>query len=141
MAFPEEMAVASSDVYEHTGIAKPLLTLINRLIERADEDKGRKPGPNEGTTWASQGYLAARLGCSESQVEKLVQLFARDGWLLVSTYRAEYLCGWGTKLEPRFQFDFLLGPAFGLELSQGRNQHCVCGRRKNIERLRAMRGL
>src|ERR1017187_3394589 len=38
-----------------------------------------------------------------------------------------YLCAWKTKLEPRFQFDFLLGPAFGLELTQGRNQHCVCG--------------
>jgi hypothetical protein len=52
-----------------------------------------------------------------------------------------YLCGWDTKLEPRFQFDSLRGPAFGLELPQGRGEKCVCSRRRNIERLRASRGL
>jgi hypothetical protein len=52
-----------------------------------------------------------------------------------------YLCGWESKLEPRFQFDFLLGPAFGLELPQDRRQTCICGRRKNIDKLRAMHGL
>jgi hypothetical protein len=60
---------------------------------------------------------------------------------MVMTEALAYLCGWDTKLEPRFQFDFLRGPAFGLELPQGRSKNCVCGRRKNIDRLRAKRGL
>ena len=42
-------------------------------------------------------------------------------------------------LAPRFQFDFLLGPAYGQELPQGRRASCICSRRKNIERVRAAR--
>ena len=52
-----------------------------------------------------------------------------------------YLCGWETKLEPRFQFDFLLGSAFGLELPQARSKNCICGRRKNIDRIRSAHSL
>jgi hypothetical protein len=51
------------------------------------------------------------------------------------------MCGWKTKLEPRFQFDFLRGPLYGLELPQGRTKKCVCGRTKNIDLIRAKRGL
>lgn len=60
---------------------------------------------------------------------------------MVMTEALAYLCDWGTKLEPRFQFDFLFGPAFGLELPQSRKQICICGRKRNIERLRALHGL
>jgi molybdopterin/thiamine biosynthesis adenylyltransferase len=60
---------------------------------------------------------------------------------MVMTEALAYLCDWETKLEPRFQFDFLLGPAFGLALPQSRRQACICGRKRNIEKLRALRGL
>jgi hypothetical protein len=42
-----------------------LLTLIYQLIERAEEDEERSE--NEGTAWASQDYLVAQLGMSESR--------------------------------------------------------------------------
>ena len=32
----------------------------------------------------------------------------------VMTEVLAYLCGWGSQLEPRYQFDFLFGPGFGL---------------------------
>jgi hypothetical protein len=85
MSFEDAMAVRSSDVYEYKGLAKPLLTLMYQLIERAEEDE--EPSEHEGTAWASQQYLAAQLGCSESQVRKLIKRFHLDGWLLIDEKR------------------------------------------------------
>lgn len=50
-----------------------------------------------------------------------------------------YICGWRSELAPRFQFDFLMGPAHGQMLPQGRRVQCVCARRKNIDRIREER--
>ncbi len=50
-----------------------------------------------------------------------------------------HVCGWPSALAPRFQFDFLMGPAHGQELPQARRADCVCARRKNIETVRAAR--
>jgi len=60
---------------------------------------------------------------------------------MVMSEALAYLCGWDTKLEPRFQFDFLVGPAFGQTLPQSRRPTCICGRRKNIEQVRSLHGL
>jgi len=60
---------------------------------------------------------------------------------MVMTEALAYLCGWDNKLEPRFQFDFLVGPTFGLALPQSRKPTCICSRRKNIEKVRALHGL
>lgn len=49
------------------------------------------------------------------------------------------MCNWPSILEPRFQFDFLRGPAYGQELPQARRKDCICMRRKNIDQLRAAR--
>jgi len=49
------------------------------------------------------------------------------------------ICGWPSILEPRFQFDFLRGPAYGQELPQTRRTDCICARRKNIDKLREAR--
>jgi len=46
---------------------------------------------------------------------------------------------WPSVLAPRFQFDFLVGPAYGQELPQGRRASCICARQKNIDRARAAR--
>lgn len=88
MAFADALAVRNSDLYEYKNTAKPLLTLIYQLIERAEEDE--EPSENEGTAWASQGYLAAQLGCSESQVSKWVRVFVHDAWLIANAYRDEF---------------------------------------------------
>jgi hypothetical protein len=48
-----------------------------------------------------------------------------------------HLMKWPSVLAPRFQFDFLMGPAYGQELPQGRRAGCICSRQKNIERVRA----
>jgi molybdopterin/thiamine biosynthesis adenylyltransferase len=50
-----------------------------------------------------------------------------------------HLMNWPSVLEPRFQFDFLVGPSHGQELPQGRRPDCICARKKNIERVRVMR--
>jgi len=50
-----------------------------------------------------------------------------------------HICGWPSILEPRFQFDFLVGPGHGQELPQRRRADCICARHKNIERLREER--
>ena len=47
MAFDDALAVRNSDLYEYKRTAKPLLTLIYQLIERAEEDE--EPSENEGT--------------------------------------------------------------------------------------------
>jgi len=46
---------------------------------------------------------------------------------------------WPSVLAPSFQFDFLVGPAFGQELPQGRRAGCICARQKNIARAREAR--
>ena len=48
-----------------------------------------------------------------------------------------HIMKWPSVLAPRFQFDFLMGPAYGQELPQARRSNCICARHKNIERTRA----
>jgi molybdopterin/thiamine biosynthesis adenylyltransferase len=50
-----------------------------------------------------------------------------------------HICGWHSVLAPRFQFDFLMGPARGQELPQQRRGDCICARQKNIEKIRRER--
>jgi molybdopterin/thiamine biosynthesis adenylyltransferase len=77
----------------------------------------------------------------EKGFEPSVPFVACFSACMVVTEALAYLCGWKTKLEPRFQFDFLRGPLYGLELPQARTKNCVCGRTKNINLIRAKRGL
>jgi molybdopterin/thiamine biosynthesis adenylyltransferase len=60
---------------------------------------------------------------------------------MVMTETVAHICGWPSVLAPRFQFDFLMGPHYGQELPQGRRGDCVCGRKKNIDAVRALRNL
>ena len=48
------------------------------------------------------------------------------------------ICGWPSILEPRFQFDFLTGPAYGQEVPQTRRTDS-CARRRNIDKVRGAR--
>jgi molybdopterin/thiamine biosynthesis adenylyltransferase len=81
---------------------------------------------------------------SEQQAEDFepsVPFVACFSACMVMTEALAYVCGWDSKLEPRFQFDFLVGPTFGLALPQSRRPTCICSRRKNIEKVRALHGL
>jgi molybdopterin/thiamine biosynthesis adenylyltransferase len=108
---------------------------------------------------AKQGVLRSHLGrpvCSvvehavaqqlserelERDFEPSVPFVACFSACMVVTEILIHLAGGKSKLAPRFQFDFLRGPAFGLELPQGRRQDCICGRRKNIDGVRASHSL
>ena len=68
--------------------------------------------------------------------EPSVPFVATFSACMVVTEALIRLCGWKSKLEPRFQFDFLIGPANGQELPQARREQCLCRRNKNIELVR-----
>jgi hypothetical protein len=49
-------------------------------------------------------------------------------------------CAWPSMLAPRYQFDCLRGPAFGLHFPEARDKRCLCVERSaNINRWRASR--
>jgi hypothetical protein len=77
----------------------------------------------------------------EHDFEPSVPFVACFSACMVMAETIAYLCGWESKLEPRFQFDFLRGLASGLDLPQARRQNCVCRRANNIRKLRASRHL
>jgi len=74
----------------------------------------------------------------EQGFEPSVPFVACFSGCMVMTEALAYLCGWDTKLEPRFQFDFLTGPSYGQYLPQARRTDCVCTRRRNIDKVRAL---
>jgi hypothetical protein len=105
-----------------------------------------------------QDWLRARIGqqiCSvvqEGVAQRISQERLRHGFepsvpfvacLSASMVVAELVksvAGWSTPLEPRFQFDVLRGPVYGLELPQERRRDCICVTRKhNIETIRCRR--
>ena len=135
---------------EATGLSKSRLKQPDSVVTEADvrsapEEKREPLRSKLGHPVCSVVQQAiAQMISSEQQehdFEPSVPFVACLSACMVMTETIAYLCGWESKLEPRFQFDFLLGPASGLDLPQARRQNCVCGRRKNIERLRAMHGL
>lgn len=135
---------------EATGLSTNRLQQPDSLITEADVEAAPKE---------KQHALRSRIGqpvCSvvqeavaqkisseqqEKGFEPSVPFVACFSACMVITEALVYLCGWRSKLEPRFQFDFLRGPVCGLELPQARTKNCVCGRTKNIDLIRAKRGL
>jgi hypothetical protein len=59
----------------------------------------------------------------EHDFEPSVPFVACFSACMVMAETIAYLCGWESKLERRFQFDFLRGPASGLDLPQARRQN------------------
>lgn len=86
MAWAQSMAVRNSNLYENKGIAKPLLTLIALLIISPPVE-GEEPHKDAGFCVATQGYLAASLGCSATEVKRWIKVFEADGWIEVMRYR------------------------------------------------------
>lgn len=88
-----------------------------------------------------QEGIALKISAEQQQkgFEPSVPFTACFSACMVVAEMIAHLMQWPSVLAPRFQFDFLLGPAYGQELPQGRRASCICSRRKNIERVRAAR--
>jgi biotin operon repressor len=86
MAWQEQLAVRHSNLYENKRIAKALLCLIAQLTVGPPDD-GEEPDKDMGFCFASQKYLAASLGCSDSEVKHWIKAFEADGWIQVIRYR------------------------------------------------------
>jgi molybdopterin/thiamine biosynthesis adenylyltransferase len=135
---------------EVTGLLRSRLQDPNSLVTESDVEAAH-PEKREflrskvGKTVCSVVQQAMAQKISDEQqpenFEPSVPFVACFSACMVMTEALAHVCGWESKLEPRFQFDFLLGPAYGLELPQTRRSDCICGRKKNIERFRAMHGL
>lgn len=139
----------SEDVQsEETGISHERLANADALVDQSDVDAA--PADR-------QYFLRSRIGhsiCSvvqEAMAQKISREQQKEGFqpsvpfvacfsaCMVMSETVAYICGWKSKLEPRFQFDFLMGPARGQELPQARRADCICARRKNIDTLRTAR--
>jgi hypothetical protein len=86
VAWNEHMAVRRSNLYENKGIAKPLLTLIALLII-SPPSESKEPDKDVGFCVATQSYLAASLGCSDTEVKRWVKIFEIDGWIQIIRHR------------------------------------------------------
>ena len=86
MAWEAYIAVLNSDLYDHRGVAKALLARIAHLVIGPAEE-GQKPDPDEGYCVATQNYLAAQMGLSETEVKRLIKTYAADGWIVIDQFR------------------------------------------------------
>jgi molybdopterin/thiamine biosynthesis adenylyltransferase len=136
---------------EATGLSSEVLSQPDRLLEESDVLAAPA---------AKQEFLRVRIGrpiCSviqEAIAQRISEEKQDEGFQpsvpFVATFSAcmvvaeavAHLCGWSSVLEPRFQFDFLLGPGFGQQLPQARRATCICTQKaRNINLLRRSRGL
>jgi hypothetical protein len=131
-----------------TGLSIEALHVPTALVTQVDVDNA----PAE-----KQEFLRSRIGrtvCSvvqEGVAHEISLEEQQDGFqpsvpfvacfsaCMVISEAVAHICGWPSVPAPRYQFDFLTGPAYGQELPQGRRLDCICTRRKNIEALRAVR--
>jgi hypothetical protein len=86
-----------------------------------------------------QEGIALKISADEQQkgFEPSVPFTACFSACMIVAEMIAHIMKWPSVLAPRFQFDFLMGPAYGQELPQARRSNCVCARHKNIERARA----
>jgi molybdopterin/thiamine biosynthesis adenylyltransferase len=135
---------------EATGLSKGRLLEPESLVTEADVEAAPRKKQQELRSLIGQPVcsvvqeaMAQKISLEQQEkgFEPSVPFVACFSACMVMTEALAYLCGWDTKLEPRFQFDFLRGPACGLDLPQSRSENCICGRRKNIDWVRAQHGL
>lgn len=133
---------------EETGLSRERLMCPDSVITQSDV---------EGAPAEKQDFLRSRIGrpvCSviqEAIARKISEEQQAEGFepsvpfvacfsaCMVMAETVAQICGWPSILAPRFQFDFLVGPAYGQELPQQRRPDCVCARHKNINTLREAR--
>jgi hypothetical protein len=135
---------------EATGLLEDRVHCAQEFVTTADVDNA----PEE-----KKQYLRARLGrpvcsvVSEAMIQKLskdspsggfepsVPFVAGFSACMVVAQVIAHILGSPPRLGTRFQFDFLQGPARGVHYPQDRRKDCLCQRRKNIDRFRALHGL
>lgn len=86
--------------------------------------------------------LAQNLSTEEQKdgFEPSVPFVACLSACMVVTELIRHIAGWDGPLAPRYQFDALMGPAFGLHFPQARKKDCDCvSRQRNIEKVRRRR--
>jgi molybdopterin/thiamine biosynthesis adenylyltransferase len=133
---------------EATGLPRERLESADSVLAKADVDQA----PTE-----KQEFLRSRIGrpiCSvvqEAMAQKISEERQGEGFqpsvpfvacfsaCMVIAETVAHICGWPSILEPRFQFDFLTGPAYGQEVPQTRRTDCICARRRNIDKVRKAR--
>ena len=145
-----EPAGAAAEVLQMqaTGLGLERVSLPDSLVAASDVEKA--PGEK-------QDFLRSRIGrpiCSVIQegialkisaeqqqkgFEPSVPFTACFSACMVVAEMIAHLMKWPSVLAPRFQFDFLMGPAYGQELPQARRAGCICARHKNIDHIRAAR--
>jgi len=150
MCLFREPAGAAAEVLQMqaTGLGLERVSVPDSLVAASDVEKA--PGEK-------QDFLRSRIGrpiCSVIQegialkisaeqqqkgFEPSVPFTACFSACMVVAEMIAHLMKWPSVLAPRFQFDFLMGPAYGQELPQARRADCICARHKNIERMRAAR--
>lgn len=141
-------ATAETLQMQATGLSLESLSRPDALLSASDVDRAASE---------KREFLRARLGrpiCSIIQegialkisadtqqkgFEPSVPFTACFSACMVVAEVIAHTMKWPTVLAPRFQFDFLMGPAYGQELPQGRRPSCICSRQKNIDRVRAAR--
>lgn|GEM_PF-871685 len=133
---------------EETGLSRERLESADSVLAQSDVDQA----PTE-----KQEFLQSRIGrpiCSvvqEAIAQNISEERQGEGFqpsvpfvacfsaCMVMAETVAHICGLPSILEPRFQFDFLTGPAYGQEVPQTRRTDCICARRRNIDRVRAAR--
>jgi molybdopterin/thiamine biosynthesis adenylyltransferase len=147
--FREPSGVAAEVVQMHaTGLSAERVSRPDALVAASDVESA--PGDKQDFLWSRIGRpicsviqegIALRISAEQQQkgFEPSVPFTACFSACMVVAEMIAQIMKWPSVLEPRFQFDFLVGPAYGQELPQARRPGCICARQKNIERARAAR--
>jgi molybdopterin/thiamine biosynthesis adenylyltransferase len=147
--FREPSGVAAEVVQMHaTGLSAERVSRPDALVAASDVESA--PGDKQDFLWSRIGRpicsviqegIALKISAEQQQkgFEPSVPFTACFSACMVVAEMIAHIMKWPSVLEPRFQFDFLVGPAYGQDLPQARRPGCICGRRKNIERARAAR--
>lgn len=132
-----------------TGLASERISDANDVVR--DEDVARAPAEmrdalraNVGRTICSVTSAAVATAISAERqaddFEPSVPFVATMSAAMVVGEAIKLLAGFERTLEPRFQFDILVGPSGGIEFPESRHSDCDCTtRRRIIERLRDAR--
>jgi molybdopterin/thiamine biosynthesis adenylyltransferase len=127
----------------HDRLTKPDSIVTQSDVERAPVEKRSFLQSRVGRTVCSvvQEAMAQNLSTDRqrSGFEPSVPFVAGFSACMVIAETIAHVCGWPSELQPRFQFDFLMGPGYGHCLPQARRADCVCARRGNIDKVRALR--
>lgn len=148
--FRDEVVQAAEQVASRvTGLSLPRVLCADEVVTVDDV----KIAPNEKQEWLRK-HVGRKI-CSviqEGVAQDISKTNQRTGFQpsapfvacfsasMVVSELLKYLMGVRSFLEPRYQFDMLRGPKWGLEIPQERRRDCVCvTRAHNIELVRARR--